>query len=223
MAVHSGTHMDAPLHFLRDKWSVDEIPITHFMNRPLVVVDVANKVSKNRDYEVLEEDLLAWEMENGEIPEGAVILIRTGYSKFYKNRAQYMGTATNLIQNLHYPGIGPEAALWIVKNRLVVGVGIDALSIDPGAGLGFLAHRTLLERNLYLLENINSNIDKLPATGAFISVFPLPLQGASGSPCRVIVDLNASHLIQPLGILSIVAFFLFTQLFTSSFFHHILE
>lgn len=211
MAVHSGTHMDAPLHFLRDKWSIDEIPITHFINRPLVVVDISNKVTKNRDYELLEEDLLAWEMENGEIPEGSVMLIRTGYSRFYHNRGQYMGTTTNLIQNLHYPGIGPEAALWIVKNRLVVGVGIDTLSIDPGAGLGFLAHRTLLERNMYLIENINTNIEKLPAIGALISVFPLPLQGASGSPCRVIVDLNASHSLQPYGLLTMLTVFVFAR------------
>lgn len=211
MAVHSGTHMDAPLHFLRDKWSIDEIPITHFINRPLAVIDISNKVSKNRDYELLEEDLLAWEMENGEIPEGAVILIRTGYSRFYHNRGQYIGTTTNLIQNLHYPGVGPDAALWIVKNRLVVGVGIDTLSIDPGAGLGFLAHRTLLERNMFLIENINSNIEKLPAIGAFISVFPLPLQGASGSPCRVIVDLNASHSLQPLGVLTMLTVFVLTR------------
>lgn len=218
MAVHSGTHLDAPLHFLPDKWSVDEIPITHFINRPLVVVDIASKVSRNRDYELSEEDLLGWEMENGEVPEGAVILIKTGYGKFYHDRGHYLGTHTNLIQKLHYPGIGHEAALWIVKNRLVVGVGIDTLSIDPGAGLEFLAHRTLLERNIFLIENINSNIEKLPATGAYITVLPLSLQGASGSPCRVIVDLNASHSLKPLGFISMAALFVFTLCTANSVF-----
>lgn len=197
MAVHSGTHMDAPLHFCRDKWSIDEIPIEHFVNRPLVVIDVVKKVNKNSDYEISEEDIISWEQENGQIPEGAVIFFRTGFHKYYGNRLKYIGNVTPGHVSLHFPGLSPDGAEWIVQNRLVVGVGIDALSIDPGQEEGFMSHQMLLDRNMYIIENLNSNIEKLPAAGAKVSIFPLKLEGASGSPCRVIVDVNSSHHILP--------------------------
>lgn len=80
--MSSFANQDAPLHFGRDRWSVGDIPITHFVNRPLVVIDVANKVALNRDYAATIEDITTWEEENGLIPEGSVVFLRTGFSKY---------------------------------------------------------------------------------------------------------------------------------------------
>lgn len=104
------------------------------------------------------------------------------------NRLLYIGTNTANHALVHTPGLDPEAAEWIVTNRLVVGMGLDALSMDPGQSQQFGTHRVLLDRNMFIIENINSNLDKVPLTGAKVNIFPLNLQGASGSPCRVIVD-----------------------------------
>lgn len=208
MTVHCGTHMDAPLHFAHDKWSIDQIPITHFVNRPLAVVDVTKKVSKNPDYAVTVDDLLNWEEENGPLPEGGVVFLRTGFAKHYHSRVQYIGTTSSNHALVHTPGLSPEAAEWIVANRLIVGMGLDALSIDPGQGEQFMAHRTLFERNMFVIENLNSNIDKVPLTGAKVNLYPMSLEGASGAPTRVIVNTSFGHrLREPLGLLALAISF----------------
>lgn len=201
--------MDAPFHFIRDKWSVDEIPIEHFVDRPLVVLDVQKQVSKNRDYQVTEHDFHAWEQENGKIPEGAVVFINTGFSKFFPDRLKYLNwtPGSKSVTSPRWPGIHREAAEWLVKNRLVVGVGTDAISVDSGASRAFYVHQILLDRNMYIIENINSNIAKVPTTGSKVNIFPLKFEGASGSPCRVIVNTNSSKLTSASLILIFVAFF----------------
>lgn len=200
LAIHTGTHMDAPLHFCKDKWSVDEIPVEHFVDRPLVVINAEHSVIKNRDYEVTEADLLAWEQANGRIPEGAVIFIRTGYSKYYSDRSRYFGVSNGAIiaQNMHYPGMNGEAAEWIVRNRLIVGIGIDGVSLDGAQSKGYVAHQTILGRNMYILENLNSKIDQIPETGAKVHIFPMKIEGASGAPVRVVVDVNTASHLKPL-------------------------
>ena len=214
LAIHTGTHMDAPFHFARDKWSVDEIPIEHFVDRPLAVLDVRKQVFKNRDYQVTEHDFHAWEQENGRIPEGAVIFINTGFGKFYPDRVKYLDLppGSKSITSLRFPGIHPDAAEWLVKNRLVVGVGIDAISVDSGASKGFYVHQTLLDRNMFIIENLNSNLGKVPAVGSKVNIFPLKFEGASGSPCRVIVNLNSSSLASASIILILMSFFLTSTL-----------
>lgn len=179
---------------------MDEIPVTHLVDRPLVLIDAEHSVIKNRDYEVTEADLLAWEQENGRIPEGAVIFIRTGYSKYYSDRRRYFGVGNNALvpKHMHYPGLHAEAAEWIVRNRLIVGIGIDALSLDAGQSKGYVAHQTILERNMFILENLNSHIDRIPETGAKVHIFPMKIEGASGAPVRVVVDLNHGSHLKPL-------------------------
>lgn len=205
LAIHSGTHMDAPLHFVKDNWSVDEIPLSHFVNRPLVVIDVSKKVVKDNDYGVTVDDILNWEEQNGRIPEGGVIFFRTGFAKRYlKGKLQYMGTVSQNHALIHTPGVSPEAAKWIVANRLVVGVGLDAISLDPGQGEQFLAHRTILERNMYVIENLASSLDRVPVTGAKVNIYPMLIERASGAPCRVIVDTSLAPQFAPSTMLLLV-------------------
>ncbi|KAI1301281.1 Kynurenine formamidase [Halotydeus destructor] len=192
MAIHTGTHMDAPLHFAEGKWSVDQIPITHLVNRPLAVIDARNQVSQNRDYAVTIKDIQDWEATNGQLPEGCVLFLRTGFAHHYHNRLGYIGTLTSDAKLVTTPGLHEDAAKWIVENRLVVGIGVDALSIDQGSCESFGAHTTILERNMFVIENLNTNIDLLPLTGATVNLFPMKIEGASGAPTRVIVQLNAA-------------------------------
>ena len=195
LAIHSGTHMDAPHHFVQNNWAIDEIPMTHFYRRPVVVIDIQKAVLKNVDYEMTIHDLYAWEEENGKITEGSVLLVRTGFSKKWPDRSRYFGGTVKT--SLHFPGMSEEACDWLVHNRLVVGVGIDTASVDSGQGQGFKCHQILLGRNMFLIENINDNISKVPTTGSSMTVFPLKITGASGSPCRVLVDYNRSGFIHP--------------------------
>lgn len=200
LAIHSGTHMDAPLHFCKDKWSVDEIPLEHLVDRPLVVVDAEHSVIKNRDYQITEADLLTWEEENGRIPEGSVIFLRTGTSKYYSDRRRYFGVASGPVEgkNMHFPGLHPEAAEWIVRNRLIVGLGIDTQSVDSAQSKGYVCHQTILGRNMYILENLNSDVDQIPLTGAKVHIFPMKIEGASGAPVRVVVDINSGSHLRPI-------------------------
>jgi kynurenine formamidase len=195
LAIHSGTHMDAPHHFVQNNWAIDEIPMTHFYRRPVVVIDIQKAVLKNVDYELTVQDLFLWEEENERIPEGSILLVRTGFSKKWPHRSNYFGGLVRT--SLHFPGIHEDACLWLVQNRLVVGVGIDTASVDAGQGLGFKCHQILLGRNMFLIENLNDNIFKVPLTGASMTVFPLKITGASGSPCRVLVDYNSGSFIRP--------------------------
>ena len=199
LSIHTATHMDAPFHFARDKWSVDEIPIEHLVDRPLVVLDVQKKVFKNRDYQVTEHDLFYWEQENGVIPEASILFIHTGYGRFYSDRLKYLNLmpGSKSTKDLRYPGMHRDAADWLVRNRLVLGVGIDTISIDSGASKSFHSHQILLDRNMFIIENLNSNLSQVPATGAKVNVFPLKFEAASGSPCRVIVNINSSSFIAP--------------------------
>lgn len=187
--------MDAPHHFVQNNWAIDEIPPTHFYRRPVVVIDVQKAVIKNLDYEMTVQDLFAWEEENGVIPEGGILLVRTGFSKRWPSRVKYFGGHTP--GSLHFPGIQDEACLWLVKNRLVVGVGIDTASVDSGSGPGYKCHQTFLGRNMFIIENLNDNISKVPTTGSSMTVFPLKITGASGSPCRVLIDVNRSTFNRP--------------------------
>jgi kynurenine formamidase len=206
--------MDAPLHFGKDKWSVDEIPVEHFVDRPLIVINAEHSVIKNRDYQITEADLLAWEQENGRIPEGAVIFLRTGMSKHYSNRQRYFGVSGGSISrtNIHVPGLHAEAAEWIVRNRLIVGIGIDAISLDAGQSKGFVSHQTVLNRNMYILENLNDKIDQIPVTGAKVHVFPMKIEGASGAPVRVVVDINSGSHLTPFMTLITICITLFTYI-----------
>jgi kynurenine formamidase len=184
---HGGTHLDAPVHFARSGQAVHDIPIDRFVGAA-VVVDVTSKVTANRDYQVTVDDLMAAEKEQGEIPADAILLIRTGVSQRWPDAAGYLGTAArgpDAVKDLHFPGLHPDAARWIVANRRVKAVGIDTASIDYGQSALFETHRTLFERNVPAFENLTS-LERLPLRGAYIVALPMKIGGGSGAPLRAI-------------------------------------
>lgn len=184
---HGGTHLDAPVHFAKGKWSSDEIPLQNLLGES-VVIDVSSKTKDNADYLITVADAEAWEKENGKIPDNAVLLFKTGWGQYYPDAAKYLGTAekgTDAIPKLHFPSISPELAAWLVKNRKVKAIGIDTASVDYGQSKDFKTHQIIYAENIVGFENV-ANIEKLPTKGAFIIALPMKIKGGTGGPLRLI-------------------------------------
>ncbi len=186
-AEHGGTHIDAPIHFVEGAHAVDEIPLERLMG-PAVVIDVTQHVQANPDYQISVEDLEEWEVDNRPLPDGAVILFRTGFGAHWPDRERYLGTAergAQAVANLHFPGLSPDAAQWLVANRTVNAVGIDTPSIDYGQSQRFRTHRVLFEENIPALENL-ANLDQVPTAGSVVVALPMKIEGGSGGPVRAV-------------------------------------
>lgn len=180
---HGGTHLDAPRHFAEGKQTVDEVPLEKLIGAA-VKIDVSAKASANRDYQISVEDIAAWEKQNGAIPEAAIVLFQTGYGKFWGDRRQYMGSEPGSDQK-HFPGLGVEAARWLIGNRKIKAIGIDTASIDFGQSQTFETHVALMTNNVSAFENV-ANLDKIPAKGANVVALPMKIKGGSGAPLRIV-------------------------------------
>ena len=182
---HGGTHIDAPIHFGRDRWTVDQIPLDR-LTGPAVVIDVRTACQANPDYELRIEDLQAWESRWNRIPAGAIVLMLTGWGTRWPDPKRYLGTETpDNATTFHFPGYSREAAEFLSTQRHVSGVGIDTASIDPGRSPDFPAHRILNGANVYALENIAA-LDQLPPRGATVMALPMKIKGGTGGPVRII-------------------------------------
>jgi kynurenine formamidase len=188
---HGGTHLDAPVHFAKGHWSVEQIPLDRLTGEA-VVVDVTPASASQPDYRVATSDFTAWEAANGQIGPGAIVLIRTGYSKFWPDAAKYLGTAERgeaAVAKLHFPGLHPDAAKWLAETRNVKAVGLDTASIDYGQSTLYESHRILYARDIPAFENL-TNLDQLPARGAIVIALPMKIKGGSGAPLRAIAILR---------------------------------
>ena len=185
-AEHGGTHLDAPIHFAAGKRTTDQIPLDGLIG-PAVVVDVSEQAAADPDYRVQVADLEAWEAEHGRIPDGAIVLLHTGWGRHWPDRAKYLGTTKTgpeAVPELSFPGLHADAARWIVENRTVDAVGIDTPSIDYGQSRRFESHQTLFTANVPALENVAA-LDRLPPTGAYVVALPMKIRGGSGGPLRI--------------------------------------
>lgn len=185
-AEHGGTHLDAPVHFAEGKRTADEIPLDNLIG-DAIVIDVSEMALKDKDYLVGVGDFEIWESQHGKIPDSSIILINTGYARFWPDREKYMGTAElgeQAVAKLHFPGLDPQAAEWLVNNRIIKSVGLDTPSIDYGQSTHFESHRTLFASNIPAFENV-ANLDNLPAIGAYVVALPMKIKGGSGGPLRI--------------------------------------
>lgn len=180
---HGGTHVDAPRHFSEHGLTVDEIPPEQLMGNA-VVIHVDKEALKNKDYEVTVADIQNFEKQYRPLNEQDIVLFYTGWSKYWPNKKQYMGSdKLGDTKNLHFPGISKEAAEYLVS-RKVKGIGLDTASLDTGHSEDSWAHRTLLGANIYGIENL-TQLQLLPPIGATIIVSPMKIKGGSGGPARV--------------------------------------
>ena len=184
---HGGTHLDAPIHFAEGRKTADQITLDQLMG-DAVVIDVSDNALRDRDYLFQVSDVLSWEKTHGRLPDGIILLFRTGYGKFYPDPKTYFGTdrkGTEAIPYLHFPGMHPELAQWLVDNRKIKAVGSDNPSIDYGQSTDFLTHQILLGENIPVFENV-ANLDLLPETRFQIIALPMLIKDGSGGPLRII-------------------------------------
>ena len=184
-AEHGGTHLDAPIHFSRGGMSAEQIPLDRLI-APVVVVDVAARATP--DYLIDVGDLEEWERTHGRIPDGSILLLRTGWGERWPDRLGYLGTertGPEAVAELHFPGIHPEAARWITDQRNVAAVGIDTPSNDYGQSTGFEAHVIIYGSNIPGFENV-ANLQEIPEVGAFVVALPMKVAGGSGGPLRIV-------------------------------------
>jgi len=189
-AEHGGTHIDAPRHFGAGKWTVDQIPVEQLIGEA-VVIDVSEKAKNDPDYQVEAQDFQDWETEHGQIPDGAIVILRTGYGKYWPQRIPYMGTdelGPEAVKNLHFPGLHPDAARWLVASRSIKAIGLDTPSLDYGQSTLFESHIILFEHNIPALENL-ANLDQLPAKGFSVIALPMKIKDGSGAPIRALAFL----------------------------------
>lgn len=185
-AEHGGTHLDAPIHFAEGGWTADEVPLDR-LRGPAVVVDVSARADADRDLLIRADDFRAHEAAHGRIPDGAIVLLRTGWSRRWPDEARYLGTAVRGdVEHLHFPGLSEDGARWLVKERGVRGVGIDTASIDRGQSKDFRAHRTLAAGSAAIFENL-ANLDEVPPRGSVFIGLPMKIKGGSGGPLRAVV------------------------------------
>ena len=184
---HGGTHFDAPIHFAQGGNSVEKIPVERLTGEG-VLIDVSQKAAADRDYRITAGDLQEWERQNGRIPYNAIILFNTGFWKYYPDKEKYISTTLTDqegVENLHFPGIDPGAAQWLVDNRKILAVGLDTPSIDFGQSKDFMTHRILYPANITGYENL-AHLDRLPPKGFWIMAFPMKIRGGSGAPLRIV-------------------------------------
>lgn len=187
---HGGTHMDAPIHFAKGALATHEVPLDKLIG-PAAVIDVSDASAADRDYQFSVDDVLNWEETHGPLPKGAILLFNTGYAAKWPDAEAYMGTDQRgplAVGKLHFPGLSPELATFLVEQRDIRAVGLDTPSLDHGQSKTFMTHRILSAQNIPGFENVAA-LDKLPATGATVIALPMKIKGGSGGPLRIIAHI----------------------------------
>jgi kynurenine formamidase len=177
-----GTRIEAPAHFARGLWTVDQIP-TERLLAPLVVLDVSANIANHPDYQISVEDIAKWEQAHSQIPLGSVVIARTGWDSRWNSVKDYRNADPKGM--MHYPGYSRDAAKFLVEGRNALGLGIDTLSIDHGPSKDFPVRQYTLAHSVYQLENV-ANLDRAPTTGGMVVVAPTKLESGSGGPVRIL-------------------------------------
>ena len=183
---HGGTHIDSPRHFAANGNTLDQVPLEQLMGNA-ILIDVTRQCEANRDYLVSVDDFANWEKQNGQIPQRAIILLRTGFAKYWPDRVKYMGTderGAAAVAKLHFPGLSPDAARWLTSNRSIKAIGLDTPSIDYGQSTLYESHQILFAKNIPAFENLG-DLSALPLSGFFVIAMPMKIAGGSGGPLRV--------------------------------------
>ncbi|MDU8910849.1 cyclase family protein [Aestuariicoccus sp. MJ-SS9] len=176
---HTGTHIDAPLHFSGDGAAVNEIPVSQLV-APLCVVDIAAKAADDPDAQVTPDDLKAWIAANGDIPDNACVAMHSGWAGKVDTEGfrNFDGTV------MHFPGFHVEAAMMLMEETGAQSMAVDTLSLDHGPSADFATHYVWLPTGRFGIENI-AGLDRVPAAGATIVVGAPKHRGGSGGPCRI--------------------------------------
>lgn len=182
LGEHSGTHLDAPIHFSEKGASVEAIEAAALI-APLAVVDVSAKADQEPDYLLSRADLADWESRHGTLPEACCVAMHSGWGRLaIADPGRFIGRDVD--GTMHFPGIAPEAAEWLLKERRVAGLAVDTLSLDNGPSREFKTHHVWLPSGRWGLENV-ANLDRAPAAGATLVVGLPKVKDATGAPVRL--------------------------------------
>ena len=188
LGEHTGTHFDAPVHWITGKDlpnnTTDTIPVGKFVG-PACLIDVSAEVEKSEDFLLQVEHVAAWERKHGRIPDGAWVLVRTDWSK-RQGREAFLNAGPD---GAHSPGFHPSCSAWLAHERNILGVGVETVGTDAGQAGGFdpafPSHSYMHGAGRFGLTSL-INLAQLPPTGAIVIAAPLKIVGGSGSPLRVI-------------------------------------
>lgn len=166
---HTGTHLDAPFHFVKNGVKIHQIPIERLFGNAILV-----KILKEKDQAITKKDIISFEKKNGKIPKNASIIFYTDWQK-------------NLKKNFYFhnnPGLTKSATNYLVSKMINL-VGIDSPSIDLGKDKKFTAHKILAQHNILIVENL-ANLNKIKSKNFNFIILPLKLKDSTGSPVRAI-------------------------------------
>ena len=178
---HSGTHMDAPGHFVEGLRLVPELRPRELF-APIAVVDISKRAAEDPDAAVGEADIRRWERRHGRIRRGTAVLMNSGWSDKAADETESKNVGAD--GKYHFPGFGADAVELLI-NRKAGAIGVDTMSLDPGISTTFEAHVNWLGTDRYGLENV-ANLDSIPAHGATLIVGVIPWEEGSGGPCRLL-------------------------------------
>lgn len=178
---HSGTHLDAPIHFSADGRTSDEVPVEDLV-APLAVIDIKQRAAENPDAQVTPDDIKAWESAHGPIPDGAAVAMNSGWDKFADGDS--FGN-TDEDGTFHFPGFHVEATTYLMEETGARGLVVDTLSLDYGPSASFDTHYAWLPTNRWGMECIR-NLDEVPASGATLIVGAPKIRGATGGHSRTL-------------------------------------
>jgi len=181
MSEHTGTHIGAPLHFYPFGSDVTQIPLQNLIMKA-IKINLTEYTSKNPDYSLTINDIIKWEEENTRVTSQYLVLVETGWSQYWEKPHVYFGFKH---EEMHFPGISLDAIVFLAEKRKIKAIGIDTAGIDGGLSLDFIVNKYCSDNNIYHLENL-TNLSQVNETGALIFIGALPIQGGSGSPCRVL-------------------------------------
>jgi kynurenine formamidase len=171
--------------------STDQVELSQLIGEAFKI-DVSSGAASSRDHLVSAQDLINWESSHGRIPDDSIVLLHTGYGRSWPDRAKYLGTdkrGPEGVAELHFPGLHPDGARWLVENRKIRAIGIDTASIDYGQSQTYESHQVLAGRNIPIFENV-ANLERLPDKGALVIALPMKIRGGSGGPLRIVALLG---------------------------------
>jgi kynurenine formamidase len=180
MGENTGTHVDAPSHFIPGKRDIDDIPPADLVV-PLVVIDVSAGAAGNADYRLSRRDVLDWEARHGRVPAHSLVVMNSGWHRRYVSPEDYINMDGDKV--MHFPGFSRPAAALLLE-RDVAGIGVDTLSIDYGASTDYAVHGLMLEHNKYQIENL-ANLDAVPPAGASAIIGVLPVKDGTQAQARI--------------------------------------
>ena len=167
LSTHTGTHIDAPFHFVKNGKKIHEINPERLVNEAVLI-----RVGKNSNRSISKTDIQRFEQKNGRIENGSTVIFHTGWQK-------------NLNKEFYFtknPGLSVSAAKYLVSKKINM-VGIDSPSIDLGTDSKFSVHHILAKNNILIVENL-ANLNKIKSNNFHLITSPLKLKNATGSPIR---------------------------------------